>query len=163
VSENYRPAALNEVDDRISLRHSLQPRIQWDQRPFEPLVSREEEAWPRNRLALVSASPKPKPIGEDSDWYEWIQDFVHALYSEPMHSITSQLQTMQHGLQDIIKDCPSFRDPDRGGRIQLKHLRVRMLTMDMISELVRAYRDWPFKAPGTDHCRYFRHKKAAGR
>jgi len=162
LAENYKLAPLGELDDRISLRHSAQPRIQWDHRPFLPLMLHEDEAWPRNRLSLVSASPKPKPLGDGDDWAEWVYDFVYAIYSDPIKPIAFALETMQHGLSEVIKNCPSLTDPDKGGRMQMKHLRVRMLTMDMIDELVKAYRDWPFKAPGTDHSRYFRHKSSKG-
>lgn len=158
VPANYQAPVDAEIDDRIVLRHSQQPRIQWDQRPFEPLVSWEEEVWPRNRLSLVYTSPKPKIVGEGEDWSEWVLDFVHALYADSNRPIAVALDTMQHGLQDIIKGCSSLSDPDKGGRLQMKHLRVRMLTTDMIYELVTAYKEWPFKAPGTDHKRYFRHK-----
>ncbi|KAF2827567.1 S-adenosyl-L-methionine-dependent methyltransferase, partial [Ophiobolus disseminans] len=158
LQSNYQLAPISEVDDRISLRHSLKPRIQWDKRPFEPLLFHEDEAWPRNRLSLVSASPIPRPKGESDDYFEWVQDFVHAIFADPVKPVAFALDTMQHGLSEIMKDCPSLRDPDRGGRLQMKHLRVRVLTMDIINELVRVYRDWPFKAPGTDHSRYFRHK-----
>jgi transcription factor 1 len=158
LTDNYQSAPLTEVDDRISLRYPPYSRSQWDRRSFEPLIAHEYEAWPRNRISLVSASPKPKPRGDSDDWYEWALDFVHAIYDWPNRSIPVALDSMQHGLSDLVKDCPSLRDPDNGGRLQMKHLRVRMLTMKMIHELVQAYKNWPFKAPGTGHCRYFRHK-----
>jgi transcription factor 1 len=147
---------LAEVDDRISLRYPPHPRIQWDQRSFEPLVPRVVEAWPPNRMSLISATPIPRPSDDTSDLHEWMQDFVSALYADSAKPVLQALETMQHGLSDIVNECPSLRDPKKGGRMLLKHLRVRMLTMDMIRELVQAYRDWPFKPPETDHNRYFR-------
>jgi transcription factor 1 len=158
VDKNLITAPLNEIDDRVSLRYPPHPRIQWDSRPYEPLMSHEDETWPQNRVGLVLSTPLPRPRGEGDDWHEWVLDFVHGLYSDPAKSVPDALDTMQHSLSVIVKDCPSLMDPDKGGRMQLKHLRVRMLTKEMINELVKAYRDWPFKAPGSDHITYFRHQ-----
>tara|TARA_R110002003_G_scaffold68_20_gene6221 strand:+ start:657 stop:2318 length:1662 start_codon:yes stop_codon:yes gene_type:complete len=149
---------LAEVDDRISLRYPPHPRIQWDQRSFEPLVPRLVEAWPHNRMSLVSATPIPRPSDHTSDLHEWMQDFVNRLYIDSAKPVLQALDNMQHGLSDIVNECPSFHDPMKGGRMLLKHLRVRMLTMDMIRELVQAYRGWPFKKPGSDHSTYFRYR-----
>lgn len=155
---NLTSAPYTELDDRINMRYPPHPRIQWDMRPFEPLISREDEVWPRTRLSLVSASPLPRPVGDIPDFHEWTTDFVHGLYGDSSKNILGVLDNMQHGLSQIIKDCPSLTDPEKGGRMQMKHFKVRMLTNEMIFELVRAYIDWPFKAPGTDHNMYFRYK-----
>jgi transcription factor 1 len=158
IPENYHGAPISELDDRINLRYPPRPRLQWDSRPFDPLISREEEVWPRNRVSLIDATPIPRPVGDDPDWHEWVIDFIHGLCESSTKSVIAALDNMQPGLSDIVKDCPSLTDPDKGGRLQLKLLRVRMLTMEMIIELARAYKDWPFKAEGTDRSLYFRHK-----
>ncbi|KAJ4984075.1 hypothetical protein SVAN01_10431 [Stagonosporopsis vannaccii] len=157
----YRAVPANVIDDRICLRTPPRPRIQWDRRPFEPLTMFPEESWPPNRLALISSTPHPRPAGQTVDFYEWAHDFVYALLDLPSESLPEALDKMQHGLSQIIESCPSLTNPDKGGRLLMKHLRVRMLTGEMIDELVAAYRDWPFKEPGSDHNRYFRWKKAA--
>ncbi len=46
VSANYKAAPLITLDDRISLRTPPYSRIQWDRRPFEPLIMSPDEAWP---------------------------------------------------------------------------------------------------------------------
>lgn len=161
IPTNYQSAPLSETDDRLAMRSPPYPRLQWDRRPFEPLIMRSDEAWPQNRLTLISAEPIPKPAAQNSDWYEWVYDFVFGLYVEPTKGINHALDKMQHGLSDIIKDCPSLKDPKKGGRLNMNHLRVRLLTTEMIEELVTAYKDWPFKAPGSDHNKYFRHKSAS--
>lgn len=161
IPANYLSAPFSETDDRLAIRTPPYPRLQWDRRPFEPLVMRADEVWPQNRLTLVSSEPIPRPAAQSADWYEWVQDFVFGLYAEPAKSIGHALDTMQHGLSDIMKDCPSLKDPAKGGRMNLDQLRVRLLTSDIIEELVTAYKDWPFKAPGSDHNKYFRHKSAS--
>lgn len=161
LAPNYVSAVVAELDDRLSLRTPPYPRLQWDNRPFEPLTMSPSEVWPQNRLSLISSEPIPTPPSQNSNWFEWVQDFIFGLYSQPTIAVNHALDKMQHGLSDIIKDCPSLKDPRRGGRLQMHHFRVRMLTMEMIEELVAAYREWPFKAPGSDHNKYFRHRGAA--
>jgi transcription factor 1 len=158
LESNFVLAPITALDDRLSLRHPPHPRIQWDRRPFEPLVSQEDEVWPLTKVSLVSATPFPRPVGDSSDWHEWVLDFVNGLYNESSRSLPFALDSMAHGLSAVIEDCPSLTDPDRGGRMQMKHFRVRMLTNEMILELAQAYKDWPFKAPGSDHNMYFRSK-----
>ncbi|KAJ4384769.1 hypothetical protein N0V86_000372 [Didymella sp. IMI 355093] len=158
VPKNHRAVPLTIVDDRISLRYPPHPRLQWDRREFEPLTMQPDEAWPPNRLSLISSTPYARPPGQTADWYEWLHDFVYALYAVPSASLPQALDKMQHGAAQIIDDCPALTDPDRGGRLQMKHLRVRLLTSEMVEQLMQAYRDWPFKEPGSDHNKYFRWK-----
>lgn len=158
ISPNYAYAPAHAIDDRIAMRTPPYPRLQWDQRPYEPLLMHSDEVWPQNRLLLMSAEPKPRLMGPTSDWSEWIQDFIYGLYRVPAESIEEALEKMQHGLSSIIENCPSLRDPQNGGRLLMRHLRVRVLTPEMVQELAKAYKDWPFKAPGSDYNKYFRHK-----
>lgn len=158
LQKNYKAAPVAVVDDRLSLRSPPYPRSQWDRRAFEPLTMRTDEVWPPNRLSLISSVPFPRPAGQTVDWYEWIQDFVFALFTVSSQPLPEALDKMQHGASQIMESCPSLTDPEKGGRMNMRHLRVRMLTAEMIEELVRAYRDWPFKEPGSDHNKYFRWK-----
>ncbi|KAF3047743.1 hypothetical protein E8E12_011582 [Didymella heteroderae] len=158
VATNYKAYPFASLDDRISLRYPPYPRLQWDRREFEPLTMQPDEAWPPSRLLLISSTPYPRPPGQTADWYEWLHDFVYALYANPAASLPEALNKMQHGAAQIIDDCPALTDPDKGGRLQMKHLRVRLLTSEMVEQLVQAYRDWPFKEPGSDHNKYFRWK-----
>lgn len=158
VASNYKAVPFASLDDRISLRFPPHPRLQWDARKFEPLTMQPEEAWPPNRLSLISSTPYPRPPGETADWYEWVHDFVYALYAIPAAPLPDALNKMQHGAAEIMANCPALTDPDKGGRLLMKHLRVRVLTSEMVQQLVQAYRDWPFKEPGSDHNKYFRWK-----
>jgi transcription factor 1 len=162
IQSNYVKAPTSELDDRLAIRSPPSPRLQWDARKFEPLIMRQHEVWPQNRLSLVSASPIPKPAGASPDWFDWVQDFVFGLFARPGESVDQALDKMQHGLSSIIEECPSLRDPSQGGRPNMRHLRVRMLTAKMVEELVGVYRTWPFKKPGSDHSKFFRHAGGGG-
>jgi transcription factor 1 len=102
--------------------------------------------------------PLPRPVGDLPDQHEWLHDFIFGLFPRAADPIDQALDRMQHGLSDILNECPSLKDPAKGGRLQMKHFRVRMLTMEMIAELAQAYRNWPFKAPGSDHKKFFWNK-----
>jgi transcription factor 1 len=158
---NYHSVPDTDLDDRLSLRTPPYSRIQWDSRPYEPLIMRRDEVWPRNSVTLIDATPIPRTAEHAPDYFEWQHDFVYGLFSASADSVEHALDKMQHGLSDIIDQCPSLRDPAKGGRLQMKHLRVRMLTQEMIDELVEAYRNWPFKAPGSEYSKYFRNKGSA--
>lgn len=155
---NYAMASVAELDDRISIRSPSSFHLQWDTRPYEPFVMRNDEVWPQNRLSLVFSEPTPKPVSEFPDFHKWVTDFMFGLFAHPKDGVNAALDKMQHGLSDIINECPTLKDPEKGGRLQMEHLRVRMLTNEMIIELVKAYKDWPFKAPGSDHSAYFKNK-----
>jgi transcription factor 1 len=159
LNKNYTTAPYSEMDDRLGLRSPPYPRLQWDRRAFEPLVARSSEVWPANRVSLLSMEPHTRPAGVTVDWYEWLQDFVYGLYQSQSDSVSVALDKMQHGARDIISKCPSLRDPAKGGRLNMEHLRVRMLTKEMILELLEAYRRWPFKEPGSDHNKFFRYRR----
>ncbi|KAF1929105.1 uncharacterized protein M421DRAFT_92197 [Didymella exigua CBS 183.55] len=158
VATNFRAVPLAILDDRISLRYPPHPRLQWDRRAFEPLTMQPDEVWPPTRLSLISSTPYARPPGQTADWYEWVHDFVYALFASPSVCLPDALDKMQHGAAQIMDKCPALTDPDRGGRLQMKHFRVRLVTGEMVEQLVQAYRDWPFKEPGSDHNKYFRWK-----
>jgi transcription factor 1 len=157
MAPNYRASVVTDLDDRLALRSSV-PRLQWDDRPFEPLVMQSEEVWPANRAALVDIEPRPFPPGQTSDTMEYFQDFTYGLLLDMGSPLPEVLERMQHGGSQLIDSVPILKDPAKGGRLNMKNLRVRMLTIEMIDELCKAYREWPFRAQDADHPKYFRLK-----
>lgn len=130
-----------EGNERISLRV---PRLDWDMRPYEPLVMKEDEVWPRNRIALLDMEPRPL-LKNQKVSFESILEFIYGLFGNPSGSIIKALEAMQPGASQIVDDCPSLRDPKKGGRLNLDLLFVNMLTNEMIAELALAFKEWPFR------------------
>jgi transcription factor 1 len=155
VLSNYQAAIQTEIDDRLAIRSPV-PRLAWDSRPYEPLVMNPEEAWPVTKVSLIDLTPRSLPPGKSPDWYDWLQDFTVGLMEQPTLSVHQALENVQHGASDLIAKAPSLTDPKRGGRLNMHHLRVRMLTVEMVDELCQAYREWPFRNPEANHTRYFR-------
>lgn len=156
IPKNLKSAVYSDLDDRQTL-YSPVPRLQWDARPFEPLVMQPDEVFPANRVSLVDCEPRPAIEGRTADWFEWVQDFLYGLFQHSSTgSVVSALENMQPGASEIIANAPSLKDPAKGGRLEMKNLRVRMLTPEMVVELCAAYKEWPFRSPNSDHTRYFR-------
>lgn len=160
IELNYHTAVVSEMDDRLQLRYPPYPRVPWDRRSYEPLIMYEKEAWPRERLSLISATPKPRPTSTTPDFHDWVHDFIYGLYIDSSKPITEALESMFPGLSEIIEDCPSLRDPKKGGRLQMKHLRVRMLSNEQLYELVENYITWPFKSEASNQTSYFRNQSS---
>lgn len=157
LNSNFRPAVYTEIDDKISL--STVSRLQWDMRPFEPLVAKPDEVWPANQPRLYDMLPQPKPDDISLEDWEYEQDFVTAINDtagRTMCAVPQVLDTVQHGGSALIDEIPILRDPKRGGRLNMEQMRSRMLTPDMIQAMSKAYREWPFRTPEADHPNYFR-------
>ncbi|KAJ4291131.1 hypothetical protein N0V90_010329 [Kalmusia sp. IMI 367209] len=152
-----RSGAISEGNERISLKSPV-PRLEWDNRPYEPLIMQEDEVWPSQRVSLIDTEPRPLPPGEKHVYFEWIMDFVYALYQLPTQSVKKTLETMQPGASEIIEQAPSLKDPKKGGRLNMDLLRVNMLTTEMVAELCVAYKNWPFRNQAASHTRYFQMK-----
>jgi transcription factor 1 len=151
---NWRGAIVTDLDDRISIRSPL-PRLMWDARPLEPLMMRSHEAWPSNCCSLVDITPRPLPASLMGDQIDYTHDFISGLLFNATDNVLQALENMQPGASELVKQVESLRDPKRGGRLRLENMRVRMLTVEHVVELSLKYREWPFRAPGTDHPRYF--------
>jgi transcription factor 1 len=157
VVEATRPSVLSMLDDRTSLRGPV-PRLQWDSRPFEPLIMHQDEVWPPADASLVDITPIPPPSGETSFHGDYFRDFVYGLYEQGSRSLPEALENMHHGASDLINMAPSLKDPKKGGRLNMRNLRVRSLTVEHVNDLVKAWLDWPFKDPDANHSGYFRIK-----
>lgn len=157
VTSILRTRTISAANERISMKSPV-PRLQWDHRPYEPLVMREDEVWPPKRVCLLDSEPYPLPTGLKAHWFDWILDFAFALFQTPTASVKKALDSMQPGAAALVDEVPSLRDPKRGGRLNLDHLKVNMLTNEMITDLCQAYREWPFKDESATHSKYFQLK-----
>jgi transcription factor 1 len=157
VNSNIRTSVYTELDDRIALNSPV-PRLAWDQRPFEPLIRRPGEVWPESDVGLYYLTPRPRPADLSLEDWEYEQDFIHVLFQTKVSSLPDVLDSIQHGGSAILDEIPILRDPKKGGRLNLKQLRARMLTLEMVDALNKAYREWPFRNPEIDRPNYFRFK-----
>jgi transcription factor 1 len=148
---------MSEANDRITLKSPV-TRLQWDSRPYEPLVMQPDEVWPAKGACLIDLEPHPRRTQR----LDWLLDFAYALFQSPNRSVKTALDSMQSGASSLVDEVPSLTDPQRGGRLNMDHLKVSMLTNEMITDLFQAYCDWPFKDSAATHSKYF-HLKQRGR
>lgn len=143
-----------ECDDRLALRSPIL-RLKWDKRPFEPLLIHDGEVWPAGRPSLLDITPEPRPEDESFQDVEYFQDFLIPILANGSLIVSQALGSVAPGASQLIEKVPALRDPAKGGRLNMDHFRARMLTGEMLDSLVKAYREWPFRPPETDHPKYF--------
>ncbi|KAF2018434.1 S-adenosyl-L-methionine-dependent methyltransferase [Aaosphaeria arxii CBS 175.79] len=154
---NYRTGVNTDLDDCMSLRSGF-PRIDWDKRTMEPLVMQPDEFWPANRMSLSDIEPLPNSEALSLQDIQYFIDFIYGLLSSITADLPHALEDLQSGAGDLIEEVPALRDPSRGGRLSMDRFRARSLTMEMATELFKAYREWPFRNPDTDISNFFRSK-----
>lgn len=125
------------------------PLLEWDRRQYEPLVTKPEEFWPRQEMALLDIKPKTlwpsltKNALGDYDYYDML---LSCLCHYPNKSIVERLASFAPGADEwIIPRCPSLRDVEKGGVINLDMLTVRNMTTEMLREVFEAFMNWPFR------------------
>lgn len=146
VTEQRRLAVL--IDNRFARDRDV-PLLQWDRRSFEPLRADKDEFFAPNHLSLLDFQPKPPLVfdtidqSEDGQLASW---FVSALFLRNASSVTAALDSCAPAAAEaLIPQAPSVTDPRKGGRLDPSELRVRVLTVEMVDELVKAWNDWPFR------------------
>ncbi|KAF2121888.1 hypothetical protein BDV96DRAFT_609026 [Lophiotrema nucula] len=157
IVRNWQERVMTDMDDRCSIRY---PGLilQWDKRPFEPLVAQTDEVWPAAYVSLGDFQPLPIPTDHDDELHDYVHDFAAGLFSYPNLRLAVALENMEHGASELIDQVPSLKEPAKGGRLDTHNMRVRMLTTEMVVDLYKAYRDWPFKDELSAHPRYFQLK-----
>lgn len=125
--------------------HSDPPRLAWDRRQREPLSTDHSEFWPdTHRLSLLDIQPRPRPSSLGAALIQ--EPFVRVLLSEGLLPVAQALERIAFGAAEaILPRCAAVRDPLRGGRLHLRFLRCRMLTSEMVEEMLREWQVWPFK------------------
>ncbi|KAI9799152.1 MAG: hypothetical protein M1833_004192 [Piccolia ochrophora] len=137
---------VNNMDDRRAFSEDP-PLLLWDRRPFEPLLVKEDEFFPRQPLALLDVEPKALSASlQARESYEVCEYIISHLFTQPAKPLVRVLDSLAAGASEaLIPQVPALRDPLRGGRRNIKHLRVRMLTVEMLEGLVHAWEEWLFK------------------
>ncbi|KAL9096475.1 MAG: hypothetical protein Q9165_001472 [Trypethelium subeluteriae] len=147
---------LSSVIDNLLARNRESSLLSWDRRAFEPLQMTKHEVYPPEHLALLDFQPKPPlsfPSKNQSDEEKLEAMFISKLFVTPGQTLRKALETCAPGAADaLIPQAPSVTDPTRGGRLDVDLLRVRLLTLEMVDELLKAWMDWPFR-PTLDEMR----------
>ncbi|MCJ1432476.1 hypothetical protein MMC27_001833 [Xylographa pallens] len=134
------------ADDRVAWSGDSSLLL-WDHRNAEPIVAQADEFYTSKALALLDFRPKASSTNSlTAVQQKYLDDILLSFFVTPGFSIAAALDAMAPGAAEaIIPKARSLRDPRRGGRMDLDHLRVRVLTPEMLQEIAVAWDGWLFK------------------
>ncbi|KAK2628775.1 hypothetical protein QTJ16_001878 [Diplocarpon rosae] len=147
LSSDSREDLKNNIENRIAMS-SDPPLLLWDRREFEPLKLHPHEFWPQKEMCLIDIQPKavwPVLRGNREN-----QDVLEYLLSS---FFTISAQSVKHALMGLVpgayewlsEECKTLKDVRKGGNPDLDKLSVRVLTDEMLQDMVEAWTRWPWK------------------
>ena len=123
-----------------------------DRRTFEPLKLNETDFFPpSNNLFLMDLMPKTRDLSvpdlaDNREASRICAEMLRQLFAARTRSVVDALNTFAvNAGQDLVPMVPTICDVRRGGRLDARNMRVRMLTEEMIEGLVKAFFEWPFR------------------
>ncbi|KAK7542851.1 uncharacterized protein J3D65DRAFT_231622 [Phyllosticta citribraziliensis] len=136
----------NQDMDRLALWRRDPPGSLWDRRPFEPVECRKEDFCTifGRPLSLLDICPK-RPAQQHSpfDLIYW-ERLVSRLLERSAQPLSNAFDMISPGASELIMPKLSvLRDPLRYGSLHPEHVRARMLTTEMLDELVQVWKTWP--------------------
>lgn len=138
------------LDDILSCEAQPETLIR-DRRAYEPLQAHTHEFWPRYEVTLLDVVPHEADLSapgivDRAEGAKICQELLKHLYQSPAMSVPKSLNKLApNAAQDLIPQVPALSDARKGGRLDVNHLTVRMLTQEMMDGLVRAFCEWPFR------------------
>ncbi|MCJ1286156.1 hypothetical protein MMC26_005501 [Xylographa opegraphella] len=134
------------ADDRVAWSDDS-PLLTWDHRNAEPIIPQANEFQSPKALALLDFRPKASAVNVlTTKQQKYLDHILLSFFATPGFSVGAALDAMAPGAaKAIIPKVPSLRDPQRGGRMDLDNLRVRVLTPEMLQEIAVAWDGWLFK------------------
>jgi transcription factor 1 len=127
------------------------PNLRYDRRPYEPLQISATDAFPETTITLLDIVPSTIDLdvpgladrAEVGKLTELFLKIVFSYKSVPLPWVLDRIAP--NCAQDLIPQAPSVTNPRAGGRLNPECVWVRMLTEQMVKELVSAWYEWPFK------------------
>lgn len=153
IEENHR-VICRHVDQAImeQLAFFASPEvIPFEKRAYEPLSASLEDFWPKHPLALLDLTPTTRDlsvpeIANSREAIKTAQEIIKYLYlrrGQPLPGVLDMIAP--NASKDLLPLVGKISDPRRGGRLNLDAMRVRMLSTEMLEDLVKAWFEWPFR------------------
>ncbi|KHN97330.1 Ribosomal RNA adenine methylase transferase [Metarhizium album ARSEF 1941] len=142
----------NGIRDSYHVFRQSPPAMLWDRRPYEPLSARGEEFFPNAPTALLDIQPKAMhPVfrqhGPNSSRSGDMSDVMLRFWlHHTLLPIQKAMEGLWGGFGHLITECPSVRDPSRGGTPMTGNgaLTVRAMNGEQWAEIMEAWMNWPF-------------------
>ena len=150
ASDRTAITAIEILEDQVGF--FLSPRLlPLDRREYEPLQAETADFWPKYDLALFDMVPTGTDLSvpdlassrEASDFCAELVKTLFGATSQPVPLALDRIGV--NAGKDLIPLVPAITDPRRGGRLNPMDVKVRMLTDEMIVDLVKAFFEWPFR------------------
>lgn len=143
----------NGLKDSYHVFRQSPPALLWDRRAYEPLSAKPEEFFPNAPTALLDIQPKAmNPLFREhgpksSRSGDMSEVMLRFWFHHTLLSIPKAMEGLWGGFGDLITECPSVRDPERGGTPMTGYgaLTVRAMNEEQWAEIMQAWMDWPFR------------------
>jgi transcription factor 1 len=136
------------IDNRVATQLEP-PLLLWDRREEEPLKVHPKEFYPHQGMTLLDLQPKalwPVLRKNQPENFETFEFIISQLMMMPGQPLKKGLESLAPGAFEWLVDkCPLLSDPTKGGSLDPGEIRVRMLTLDMMKQIIEAWVDWPFR------------------
>ena len=125
------------------------PLLTWDQRQAERLIAHSDDFYSERddgTMSLFDIQPKPTSANAMTPaQYRYFDRLRHMLFDTSVVTL-SVLDFVAAGASGMIyRQVPALTDPRRGGERDMKDLRTRMLTPEMLHGMALAWDRWPYK------------------
>ena len=125
------------------------PLLTWDQRRAEPLIAHSDDFYSERSdgtMSLFDIQPKPMSTNPMTPaQYRCFDRLRHLLFDTSVVRL-SALDFVAAGASSMIhRQVPALTDPRRGGERDMKDLRTRMLTPEMLHGMALAWDRWAYK------------------
>ncbi|CZT00897.1 uncharacterized protein RAG0_08782 [Rhynchosporium agropyri] len=146
IKDSYQKPMLLNCESRITF-NTPKSLLAWDRREMEPLRLDAKEFFPAKPMCLIDIQPKRlHPVLRKTNNYDILEYILTVFYVRWVQSVNEGLANLLPGAHEwLVKECPSLRDPLKGGNPDLDEMTVRCLTDEMFVEMVEAWARWPFR------------------
>ncbi|QUC20907.1 uncharacterized protein UV8b_05148 [Ustilaginoidea virens] len=143
----------NVIKDSYHLFRQSPPALLWDRRAFEPLAVRADDFFPNAPTALLDIQPKDMhPLFREhgvnsSRAGDMSEVMLRFWFHHTLLPVDRAMEGLWGGFGDLVTECPSVRDPARGGTPMTGHgaLTARAVNGEQWAEIMQAWMSWPFR------------------
>lgn len=146
------PTIIADATEEIIAWYMSPQHSAFDRRAYEPLKLHSTDFFPlSNDLALIDLMPKSRDLSvpdlaDSAEAAKICGEMLRQLFSAKRRPVIEALNTFAvNAGQDLVPMVPAIYDIRKGGRLNPKHVRAKMLTDEMVEGLVKAFFEWPFR------------------
>ncbi|KAK7521623.1 uncharacterized protein IWZ02DRAFT_139489 [Phyllosticta citriasiana] len=133
--------------DRQTTKKRDPPGLPWDRRPFEPVDCTKKDFFSHNGdvcLSLLDMCPRGSAQQHGELDLQYWDRLVNKLMGRPTETVATRFNGISPGAAEhIIPKLSALHDPLRYGSLHPEHFRIRLMTIEMLEEVVQVWKSWP--------------------